>query len=48
MPTCQNCGSHVSGEAIRVLYPHGTSDPADCIRCPDVSKVGFTPRGVER
>lgn len=29
---CQNCGSHISDRALRVLYPD-EDEPEACIRC---------------
>ena len=33
MPTCDNCGEHVSAEYARVLGHNGTVD--HCPNCPD-------------
>lgn len=36
MPECQNCGSHVSTEYVRVFAPDEEEDPRACPFCEDM------------
>lgn len=40
MPVCQNCGGHVSEDAVRVLYPSDV-DIEICPGCPGVPNHGL-------
>ena len=40
MPTCQNCGSHVTRAYARVFTPDGVDDPRVCPRCDDKLREG--------
>lgn len=35
MPTCLNCGAHVSRDYARVFAPTGLDGPRVCPQCPD-------------
>ena len=40
MPECQNCGSFVTREYVRVFTPEGEADPRVCPRCEDMVRDG--------
>lgn len=40
MPTCQNCGEHVSRQYMRVFSPEDVDAPAACPNCPDKIREG--------
>lgn len=35
MPTCDNCGAHVTRQYVRVFVPDDLDAPAACPSCPD-------------
>lgn len=40
MPECQNCGSHVSDQYVRVSVPEHLEAPRTCPHCPDAVSEG--------
>jgi NAD-dependent SIR2 family protein deacetylase len=40
MPECQNCGSFVTTEYVRVFAPNGEQHPRVCPRCEDMVRDG--------
>ncbi|ERG92669.1 MAG: hypothetical protein J07HQW1_02714 [Haloquadratum walsbyi J07HQW1] len=40
MPKCQNCGSFVSRDYVRVFAPEGLTDVRVCPQCEDVIREG--------
>ena len=40
MPTCQNCGSHVTKDYVRVHTPPGLDAPRCCPWCDDKVRDG--------
>lgn len=40
MPECQNCGSFVTADYVRVFTPDGIEDPRVCPRCEDKIRDG--------
>ena len=44
MPECQNCGSFVTTEYVRVFAPDGEDHPRVCPRCEDMVRDGNSVR----
>jgi hypothetical protein len=44
MPECQNCGSFVSRDYVRVFAPEGLEDARVCPRCEDAIREGASVR----
>ena len=40
MPECQNCGSFVTKDYVRVFTPSDTADPRVCPACEDMIRDG--------
>ncbi len=40
MPECQNCGSFVTQQYVKVFAPTGMSQPRVCPACPDKVREG--------
>jgi hypothetical protein len=40
MPTCQNCGAHVTDAYARVFTPDGVDAPRVCPHCEDMTRDG--------
>lgn len=40
MPECQNCGSFVTDQYVRVFAPEGMDAPRACPACPDMVRDG--------
>jgi NAD-dependent SIR2 family protein deacetylase len=40
MPECQNCGSFVTNEYVRVFTPNGMDNPRVCPGCEDMVRDG--------
>lgn len=40
MPECNNCGSFVTGEYVRVFTPEGMDSPRVCPSCEDMVRDG--------
>ncbi|WP_232687497.1 DUF7563 family protein [Halobacterium zhouii] len=40
MPECQNCGSFVTPDYVRVFAPPGVESPRICPDCPDMVRDG--------
>ena len=40
MPTCENCGSFVTAEYVRVIAPNGMDSPRVCTNCEDKVRDG--------
>ncbi|SFL23580.1 hypothetical protein SAMN04487950_2969 [Halogranum rubrum] len=40
MPECQNCGSFVTVDYVRVFAPDGLEHPRVCPRCEDMIRDG--------
>ncbi|WP_443984560.1 DUF7563 family protein [Halorientalis marina] len=40
MPECDNCGSHVTENYVRVFVPSGVDRPKACPSCPDMKRDG--------
>ncbi|MBB6646814.1 DUF7563 family protein [Halobellus ruber] len=40
MPTCENCGSFVTAEYVRVFAPNGMDSPRVCPNCEDKVRDG--------
>lgn len=40
MPTCQNCGSHVTADYVRVFTPDAVDEPRVCPNCEDKMRDG--------
>jgi NAD-dependent SIR2 family protein deacetylase len=40
MPTCQNCGSFVTEQYVRVFTPEGNEGPRVCPECEDKLRDG--------
>ena len=40
MPECQNCGSFVTDDYVRVFAPTGMSHPRVCPNCEDMVRDG--------
>jgi NAD-dependent SIR2 family protein deacetylase len=40
MPTCQNCGSFVTEQYVRVFTPEGNDGPRVCPECEDKLRDG--------
>ena len=40
MPSCQNCGSAVTKQYVRVFTPTGVDEPRVCPRCDDMVRSG--------
>lgn len=38
MPTCQNCGGHVSPDYVRVFCPDDVDEPRVCPFCEDLKR----------
>jgi DNA-directed RNA polymerase subunit RPC12/RpoP len=46
MPTCNNCGSHVSDQYLKVFEPESVDDPKACPRCEDKIRSGAEVRDI--
>lgn len=44
MPTCGNCGAHVSRASVRVFVPDDVDRPRVCPSCPDLIRDGTAVR----
>ncbi|WP_199174753.1 DUF7563 family protein [Halegenticoccus soli] len=44
MPECQNCGSFVTADYVRVFSPNDLENPRVCPRCKDKIRDGSTIR----
>jgi len=44
MPQCQNCGSHVTEQYIRVFSKNGADHVDACPDCPDLKRANGKPR----
>jgi NAD-dependent SIR2 family protein deacetylase len=44
MPECQNCGSFVSRDYVRVFAPEGFEDARVCPQCEDAIREGAAVR----
>ena len=40
MPECQNCGSFVTADYVRVFAPDGAENPRVCPHCEDMLRDG--------
>lgn len=40
MPTCTNCGAHVTAEYVRVMSRRDEDEVRACPDCPDMIRVG--------
>lgn len=40
MPECQNCGSFVTAQYVRVFTPNEVDEPRVCPNCPDRLRDG--------
>ena len=40
MPECQNCGSFVTDDYVRVFAPNGMENPRVCPNCEDMVRDG--------
>jgi len=40
MPSCQNCGSFVTDDYVRVFAPNGMTEPRVCPNCEDLVRDG--------
>lgn len=47
MPKCQNCGSFVTEQYVRVFAPDGMDNPRACPACPDKVRDGAEVRDAK-